>query len=75
MSAHVDDWMTVNEVAQRTGRTRQWVHHRLQDGTFRHERAGRRIDVEGGSVYVWMLSDMAKLLQRIEHLNLNLPYK
>ena len=47
---HENDWMTVREVARRTGHTRQWVHQRLHDGKFRHERKSHRIDVDGHSV-------------------------
>ena len=72
---HENDWMTVKEVAFRTGHSRQWVHQRLHDGTFRHERKGRRIDVHGGSVHLWMLSQVASVTLRLQHLNNNLPYR
>ena len=72
---HQNDWMSVNEVAERTGRTRQWVHHRLRDGTLKHERKGRRIDVDGSSVHMWMLQESLRLEKRISRLNLNMPYK
>lgn len=72
---HQDDWMTVREVAQRTGRTRQWVHQRIQAGAFKHERKGRRIDVDGRSVSAWMLNELDYLHGRVQHLYENLPYK
>jgi hypothetical protein len=72
---HEHDWMSVNEVARRTGHTRQWVHHRLRDGTFEQERKGRRIDVDGTTVHRWMLIERMKLTRRIEQLNLNMPYE
>jgi len=71
---HQDDWMTVREVARRTGHSRQWVHHRLHDGTLKHERKGRRIDVDGTSVHMWMLMEILRLEKRLNHLNLNMPY-
>ena len=72
---HENDWMSVNEVARRTGHTRQWVHHRLQDGTLKHERKGRRIDVDGTSVYTWMLQELTRLRERADHLNNHMPYE
>lgn len=72
---HEHDWMSVNEVARRTGRSRQWVHHRIHDGTLSSERKGRRIDVEGISVYTWMLTELTRLRERADHLNNNMPYE
>lgn len=72
---HEHDWMSVNEVARRTGRTRQWVHQRIQAGVFESERKGRRIDVEGTSVYTWMLQELKRLRERADHLNNNMPYE
>lgn len=70
---HEHDWMSVNEVARRTGRTRQWVHHRIQDGTLTCERKGRRIDIEGSTVTFWMLGEVGRLEKLIAHLNDNMP--
>jgi len=72
---HEHDWMTVREVAQRTGRSRQWVHQCIQAGTFKHERKGRRIDVDGRSVSAWMLNELDYLHGRVQHLYSNLPYQ
>lgn len=72
---HEDDWMAVREVARRTGHSRQWVHHRLHDGTFMYERKGRRIDVSGRSVSAWMLNELTGLHERVQHLYSNLPYQ
>ena len=67
-------WMTVNEAAKRAGHSRQWVHHRIADGTFRAERMGRRWAVHTGSVAVWMLLELQRLVERLEHLNRNAPH-
>ena len=67
--------MSVNEVARRTGRSRQWVHHRIQDGTFESERKGRRIDVQGITVYTWMVLEVNRLRDRANHLDDNMPYE
>lgn len=72
---HPDDWMSVREVVKRTGHSRQWVHQRIQAGTFKHERNGRRIDVDGRSVSAWMLNELAYLHEKVQHLYENLPYK
>lgn len=72
---HEHDWMSVNEVARRTGRTRQWVHHRIHDGTFESERKGRRIDVQGITVYRWMILELSHLRERAYHLDDNMPYE
>jgi len=72
---HEHDWMSVNEVAQRTGHSRQWVHHRLRDGTFKHQRKGRRIDVDGISVYRWVVVELNRLCKLSNHLNDNMPYE
>jgi predicted DNA-binding transcriptional regulator AlpA len=66
--------MSVNEVVQRTGHTRQWVHQRIRDGTLKYERKGRRIDVDGHSVQAWMWAEMTRLVTRVEHLYLNMPH-
>lgn len=68
------DWMTVNEAAKRTGHTRQWVHHRIADGTLTAERTGRRVHVLSASVSTWMVLELQRLLERMEHLNLHLPF-
>ncbi len=67
--------MSVNEVARRTGRSRQWVHHRITDGTFESERKGRRIDVQGITVYTWMVLEVNRLRDRANHLDDNMPYE
>ncbi len=72
---HEHDWMSVNEVAERTGHSRQWVHHRLRDATFEHQRKGRRIDVDGTSVHQWMLIERMRLERCVSHLNLHMPYQ
>jgi hypothetical protein len=72
---HEHDWMSVNEVARRTGHTRQWVHQKIHDGTFESERKGRRIDVEGVSVYTWMLKELTRLRDRADHLSDHMPYE
>ncbi len=70
---HQYEWMSVKEVARRTGRTRQWVHQRIADGTFRHERKGRRIDVDGQSVTRWMIAEMVRIHEFFVHLQENIP--
>jgi excisionase family DNA binding protein len=54
-------WITVNEAARATQHSRQWVHNRIKDGTFKAERKGRRVDVNGDSVQAWMVAEMQRI--------------
>ena len=66
-------WISVNEAARITTHSRQWVHNRIADGTFKVERKGRRVDVDGDSVQVWMEDEMKALRARWKWLLHNLP--
>ena len=65
--------MTVNEVARCTQHSRQWVHNRNADGTFRSERKGRHVDVDGDTVQDWMVEEMDRMQARWKFFYHNLP--
>jgi len=66
-------WITVNEVAEATGFTRQWVEKRIADGTFAVERKGSRVHVDGNTVQVWMENEMDEMKQRWRYYAHHLP--
>lgn len=66
-------WLTINETADCTGFSRQWVHKRIADGTFKSEKKHGRYIVDGNSVQSWMEAEMESLKRRWTLLAHNLP--
>lgn len=66
-------WMTMNEAAEATRFTRQWVEKRIADGTFKAEKKGSRVHVDGNTVQAWMEAEMADMKQRWTYYAHHLP--
>lgn len=66
-------WMSVSEVASCCQHSRQWVHKRIADGTFRAEKKGRRVDVDGDTVQDWMVKTMEAWRKAWRHYATHLP--
>ncbi len=66
-------WMTINEAAECTGFTRQWVEKRIADGTFTVEKKHSRVHVDGNSVQAWMEAEMETIKQRWSYYAHHLP--
>jgi predicted DNA-binding transcriptional regulator AlpA len=66
-------WMTVREVASCCQHSKQWVHNRIKDGTFKAETKGRRVDVDGSTVQNWMVQQMEAWKQGWKHYAQHLP--
>ena len=66
-------WMTVREVASCCQHSRQWVHSRIADGTFKAEMKGRRVDVDGSTVQDWMVQQMEAWKEAWKHYAHHLP--
>lgn len=66
-------WLTINEAAECTGFTRQWVEKRIADGTFEAEKKGSRVHVDGNTVQAWMEAEMESMKQRWSYYAHHLP--
>lgn len=66
-------WISVKEAARITARSKQWVHLRIDDETFKAERQVRRVDVDGNSVQDWMVAEMDRMERLWKFFYHNLP--
>ena len=66
-------WITINEAAACTCLSRQWVHKRIADGTFKSEKRGGRVAVDGNTVQKWMVAQMDEMQERWKFYYHHLP--
>jgi predicted DNA-binding transcriptional regulator AlpA len=64
-----DKWLTINEVAAVTRRSRQWVYDRIHDGTFEANGLGARHwkTYVSRSVRVWLEAQVDDHEKRLRH--------